>query len=299
LSQFHFAILSIDLILKVSQNEKDEKKLSPFMQQLTSRIVHRVALALGRSSSKLVSTKFATSPESSVASAATAFCSSSSSMSSPQRQIVVDPFAFRQFVEHKSCESYSGTVFNCTISSFEEEVNRCYDQAGGETTLVPGYASFCKHIFIKNTLDRNATVNVLEITSENESCLRSVYEARSEQELPVLSRYFPKDLVLSPTLPSLPAASYIDCILYSREQITIENAAMTKAGEGEGASSASSSSWGIVSIKAQNCDTELPMQPITAMRNALGKNYGGSGRELKIDDYTESVKYWSKYAIVK
>lgn len=33
--------------------------------------------------------------------------------------------------------------------------------------------------------------------------------------------------------------------------------------------------YGIVSIKPQDCDYELPMDPITAMRNALGTEYGG------------------------
>ena len=28
--------------------------------------------------------------------------------------------------------------------------------------------------------------------------------------------------------------------------------------------------WGVVSIKAQDIDYEIPMEPITAMRNSLG-----------------------------
>ena len=33
---------------------------------------------------------------------------------------------------------------------------------------------------------------------------------------------------------------------------------------------ASTAPWGIISVKGQLCDYELPMQPITMMRNALG-----------------------------
>ena len=33
---------------------------------------------------------------------------------------------------------------------------------------------------------------------------------------------------------------------------------------------ASTAPWGIISVKGQLCDFELPMQPITVMRNALG-----------------------------
>lgn len=38
--------------------------------------------------------------------------------------------------------------------------------------------------------------------------------------------------------------------------------------------------YGIVSVKPQDVDIETPMQPITMMRNALGKEHGGSGVPL-------------------
>ncbi len=56
--------------------------------------------------------------------------------------------------------------------------------------------------------------------------------------------------------------------------------------------------WGIVSIKPQDCDFELPMNPITMMRNALGKEEGGSGVGLNKKDYQNSVEFWSKYALI-
>lgn len=40
--------------------------------------------------------------------------------------------------------------------------------------------------------------------------------------------------------------------------------------------------WGIVSIKAQDEPYETPMAPITMMRNALGKEYGGSGVPIDV-----------------
>ena len=58
---------------------------------------------------------------------------------------------------------------------------------------------------------------MLPITKENEPLLRSGYEARTEQELPVLVRWFPAE-----SLPSPPVAKYLDIILYSREQINKE-----------------------------------------------------------------------------
>jgi len=53
-----------------------------------------------------------------------------------------------------------------------------------------------------------------------------------------------------------------------------------------------------VSIKAQNVDSELPMQPITVMRNALGKDQGGSGVPLDREAYMKSYEYWNKHATI-
>lgn len=57
--------------------------------------------------------------------------------------------------------------------------------------------------------------------------------------------------------------------------------------------------WGIISLKAQTVNYELPMQPITMMRNALGKDQGGSGVPLEREKYMESVAFWTKYASIK
>lgn len=51
-----------------------------------------------------------------------------------------------------------------------------------------------------------------------------MYEARTEKELPVLRRYFPKDKV------EPQRAKYLDVILYSREQVVKENEAMSRGG---------------------------------------------------------------------
>lgn len=43
--------------------------------------------------------------------------------------------------------------------------------------------------------------------------------------------------------------------------------------------------FGIVSIKPQDEPFETPMDPITMMRNALGKEEGGSGVDLNKEKY--------------
>ena len=118
---------------------------------------------------------------------------------------------------------------------------------------------------------------------------RKIYLSERVQ-LPVLTRYFPKELLAEQS--TLPVAKYLDLILYSREQIKKENAAMGKD------SRDSDEPWGIVSIKAQDVDYELPMQPITVMRNALGVEEGGSGKPLKREEYMEAYNYWNRHAIL-
>ena len=94
-------------------------------------------------------------------------------------------------------------------------------------------------------------------------------------------------------LESLEDATYLDVILYSREQIRKETEAMNKPVGDEAAP------WGVVSVKPQNVGTEIPMQPITMMRNALGAEYGGSGVPLIDEKYRESVDFWSRHAPLK
>jgi hypothetical protein len=41
------------------------------------------------------------------------------------------------------------------------------------------------------------------------------------------------------------------------------------------------------------------MQPITVMRNALGKEHGGSGVPLDWEKYKQSVEFWQTHATLK
>lgn len=113
------------------------------------------------------------------------------------------------------------------------------------------------------------------------------YEARKENELPVLINFIDRK-----KLPP-PQATHLDIILYSREQIIKENIAMGVEPPNTDAP------WGIISVKGQMCDFETPMQPITMMRNALGKEYGGSGVPLDTSKYMQSVAFWSKNVAIK
>lgn len=199
------------------------------------------------------------------------------------RRIVIDGWCLgRQFGREAT-----GSAIHFDPEEFEKRVNRELEERGGlEKCLVDGYAPFCKHMFLENFTD--AKTGTVEITETNKQMLESAYAARSETELPVLERFFYEDSV------HVPRAKYLDLILYSREQLRSEHAATGNENYID-----CESPWGIVSIKAQDIDVELPMQPITMMRNALGKEEGGSGVKLDREKYYRSVEFWSKHAVMR
>ena len=292
-------------------------------------------------------------------------------MTAASHTLVLDAFCLKQFDDPE----YTGTHVAYDKAKFEAKINALHTEGA---PLVDGYAPFCKHVFVPNFTP--AVTPYLEITEANRPLLRSGYDARSEQELPVLIQWFD-----GKEAPAAPVAKYLDIILYSREQIRKEAEAM---GREEAVNDAP---WGIISVKAppgtvrpsalavpelggcaslgrawqawagryshrgeaeppgapppprvaiarpprpltpllhrpptsprataptgaggrpthlltayhlqaQDVDHELPMQPITMMRNALGKAEGGSGVPLQRAAYTASVAFWSKFASIK
>ena len=89
-----------------------------------------------------------------------------------------------------------------------------------------------------------------------------------------------------------PKAMYLDIIVYSKEQLEAE-AAETQD------SDVPDSDWGIVNILGALSAEELPMPPITQLRNALGKSEGGSGEPVDREAYTKAVAFWERHAAVK
>jgi hypothetical protein len=107
----------------------------------------------------------------------------------------------------------------------------------------------------------------------------------------VLTRWFPSSAVVAPR------AAWLDVILYSRQQLVQEYADMpSKEGAGVELPDAP---WGIISIKAQDEEWETPMQPITMMRNALGRDQGGSGVALDQQQYEAAASYWDAHAAIQ
>lgn len=195
----------------------------------------------------------------------------------------IDTFLLRQWGPDAS-----GTVLPATVPPADilARVEAAH-QAGAP--LIDGYAPFCKHIFVKAWFD--CVPGVLTITDANRHLVRSGYSARRPEELAVLSRWFDFDDVQHELKP----ATWLDCILYQNDQLAKEAAALPAA---ERAPLPAGVPWGVISIKAQDEDYELPMTPITAMRNALGREHGGSGVPIDRAAYDAAVAYWSDKAAV-
>lgn len=193
--------------------------------------------------------------------------------------ICLDAFARRQFQD--GCES--GFISNDPEGFIAQVQELLKDKLNDADLLVDGYAPFCKHIFIPNFT--NASAATVKITAENKGLIETDYVARTEKELPVLTRFLPVQKLGG--WEKMPKADYLDLILYSREQIIKENAAM-------GNPNVDTAAWGIISIKPQNENFETPMQPITMLRN-ISIELGGSGVALDAENYKKSVAFWKDH----
>jgi hypothetical protein len=160
------------------------------------------------------------------------------------------------------------TIQDCTPEAFERHLN-------GETplTVLPGYAPFCQlHVHRNWTSTR---CMALPVTDDNRHLLRSGYEARTPAELPVLVRWFEG--------VDAPVANFLIVILYDRAQLALEGEIID-------------ADWGVVGCLYTMTPEEIPMAPITMMRNALGVEEGGSGVPLDRAAYQRSVEFWQQHA---
>ena len=165
-------------------------------------------------------------------------------------------------------EPRPNTIQDISAEAFERHLNE-----HPPLRDLPGYAPFCRlHVHVNWTSTRCLTVPV---TDANRPLLRSGYEGRQRSELPVLVRWFEG--------VDVPVASYLIPILYSRDQLLAEGSQID-------------ADWGVMGCLYTSEPAEIPMAPITMMRNALGVAEGGSGVALNPDAYRRSVAFWSANA---
>ena len=139
--------------------------------------------------------------------------------------------------------------------------------------VIDGYAPFCKLHVHRNWTSTKCSV--IAIDDGNRHRLRSAYEARTPAELPVLVRWFDG---LEP-----PVANFLVPILYDRAQMAKEGTPIA-------------ADWGIVGCLYTLEPDEIPMVPITMLRNALGVEEGGSGVPIDREAYARAVAFWSGHA---
>jgi hypothetical protein len=179
--------------------------------------------------------------------------------------IVLTDFARRRLFPR---EPRRNTVQDCSAGSFERRLNEVEPIA-----VLPGYAPFCVlHVHRNWTSTRCLAIPV---TDDNRHLLRTDYEARTDDELPVLVRWFEG---IDP-----PVAQYLIPILYSRQQLAREGTVID-------------AEWGVVGCLYTAEPVETPLAPITMMRNALGVDEGGSGVPLDRQAYRRSVEFWRSHA---
>ncbi|KNG76987.1 flagellar associated protein [Plasmodium falciparum IGH-CR14] len=195
-------------------------------------------------------------------------------------EVDLDEFCYKQFDEkNKSCSyiPYDKEKFVIKVNELIKE---------RKIKVLPGYADFCKHIFIENFTE--ATVETMEINNKNRDLIKTDYISRRDNELPVLVRWLCKKDIKD----QITKAKYLDLILYSKDQIDKENKEMKNKPK-----NISHCDYSIICIKAQNENYELPMTPITMLRNTLITE-GGSGVHLNREKYLDSVKYWRHHVSI-
>ena len=165
-------------------------------------------------------------------------------------------------------EPRRNTIQDCTPETFQQRLN---DEAPFK--VLDGYAPFCQLHVHRNWTSTKCSV--VPVTDANRANLRTAYEARTRDELPVLVRWFEG---IEP-----PVATYLVPILYDREQMAKEGTPID-------------ADWGIVGCLYTMAPEEIPMVPITMMRNALGVAEGGSGVALDRESYRRSVAFWEAHA---
>ena len=178
------------------------------------------------------------------------------------------------FIENSTKNNF---YFDYNLKLLLEDINYLYEKS---FSIENGYADFCKLLFIPN----NTEAKPFYIKREPfvYPYIRTEYNARTKDELPVLIEYA--------KIPwEVEKAKYLMVILYNKEQLEKEaNSKIDKNFE-----------YGVVGIRPVNEMIEPPLPPITIMRNSLGVEYGGSGVKIDEKEYLKSVQFWSKNVMVK
>lgn len=197
--------------------------------------------------------------------------------------IKLTSFALRHFDAN-----FTGTKIKIKPEEFEKYIQ---DEIGQPNKLPKfkdekihirnGEFEFSRLITFPNIFD--CVGSNMKITNENRDYLVSGYQARTPEELPVLSRWFELPIGFE-----LPKCENLTIVLYSREQLNKEDPSHYFEWD-----------WGIVAILSHNGNDPEPIPPITMFRNSLGVEEGGNGAIIDREKYLQSVEFWNKHANIK
>lgn len=199
----------------------------------------------------------------------------------PVETHTVKSVGLTDFVRRQFKPDFIGTqITSHTPEEFSVQLNSRLKEA----VVKVGYADFVRVAFVENFTD--AKEGSVLITPKLQDKVKSSYQARRPTELPVLVRWVEG--------VEAPQAAYLGIALYSREQLEAERAA-----SGDTTPLSLDDDWGVVKIMGLPTPEDEPIEPTTMLRNALGKEYGGSGEPLDRDVYLCSIEYWNTRIRVK
>lgn len=149
---------------------------------------------------------------------------------------------------------------------------------------------FCKYLIFSNPY-KEIRSGAIPLSLEHYPFIRTGYSKRTDSELSFLSRWLELPPGFKPN-----SAEALCIVLYSNAQLEKEHYAndITK-----NTPFTLAADYGIVAILGLPSFEISPPPPITILRNALGKEYGGNGQPLNNQEYLDSVKYWDQYILCK
>ena len=180
------------------------------------------------------------------------------------------------FVMRQTDPAFAGTVVTeADIEVICDYINLREDK-GRE-----GYAPFVTKWDIPVNLLTGTYCGEAEITPENSHLLKSGYKTRREGELPYLTRWFEG--------MEKPEATRVVAICYSREQLSSEK---------ESVNGLKGDLILVLAGPSREVDPSDTMDPATMLRNALGKEFGGSGHPLDREMYVRMCEYYDSHALI-
>jgi uncharacterized protein YodC (DUF2158 family) len=188
----------------------------------------------------------------------------------------INPFVMRQ-----TDTNFAGTFLTeKDINTIIEWVN-AHQEEGYE-----GYAPFVRNFRIPVEILENTTCGEAEITSENVHLLKSGYKMRvggeTRGELRYLTRWFEG-------LPKQKAASVTACFYSTKHMAEVEK------------SQTYGISWDLITVLGganPAVDPSTIMAPETIIRNAMGAEFGGSGKSIDRAFYEKMVDHATSHAII-